>query len=81
MERRYTPDTRISELPGVGKVRAEKLSSLNIHTLRNLVYYFPRSYEIAVLRREFNGIRNDVDDYPAKLLCLAVYHDARTRIK
>ncbi len=45
MERRYTLDTKISELSGVGKVRSEKLSALGILTVRDLIYYFPRSYE------------------------------------
>ena len=45
MEKRYTPDTKISELNGVGKVRCEKLANLGIFTVRDLIYYFPRSYE------------------------------------
>ena len=45
MEKRYTPDTKISELSGVGKVRCERLNHLGIHTVRDLIYYFPRSYE------------------------------------
>ena len=45
MEKRYTPDTKISELSGVGKVRCERLGHLGIHTVRDLIYYFPRSYE------------------------------------
>ena len=35
----------ISTLPGVGKVTESKLSKLGIHTLRDLVYHFPRAYE------------------------------------
>ncbi len=45
MNKRYTPDTKISELSGVGKARSEKLSHLGIFTVRDLIYYFPRSYE------------------------------------
>lgn len=45
MEARYTPNTPISKLSGVGKVRCEKLAALGIHTLRDLIYYYPRSYE------------------------------------
>ena len=35
----------LSELHGVGKTRSEKLSSLGLNTVRDLIYYFPRSYE------------------------------------
>ena len=45
MEKRYTLDTKLSELHGVGKTRSEKLSSLGLNTVRDLIYYFPRSYE------------------------------------
>lgn len=37
--------TRVIELNGIGKSRAEKLEKLGICTLRDLIYYFPRAYE------------------------------------
>ena len=37
--------TRVEQLNGLGKARAEKLDKLGIHTLRDLIYYFPRAYE------------------------------------
>ena len=37
--------TRVEELNGIGKARAEKLAKLGIRTLRDLIYYFPRAYE------------------------------------
>lgn len=37
--------TRVVELSGIGKTRAEKLEKLGIRTLRDLIYYFPRAYE------------------------------------
>ena len=37
--------TNVCELNGIGKARAEKLGKLGIHTLRDLIYYFPRAYE------------------------------------
>ena len=37
--------TRVEQLNGIGKARAEKLSKLGIYTLRDLIYYFPRAYE------------------------------------
>ncbi len=42
---RLTPDTPVSELYGVGKIRAEKLYKIGICTVRDLIYYFPRGYE------------------------------------
>ena len=41
----YTIDTPVTYLNGVGKARAEKLSRLGIHTLKDLLYHFPRAYE------------------------------------
>ena len=37
--------TRVEELSGIGKARAEKLNKMGIYTLRDLIYYFPRAYE------------------------------------
>ena len=37
--------TPVLKLNGIGKARAEKLEKLGISTLRDLIYYFPRSYE------------------------------------
>lgn len=35
----------VTVLSGVGKTRAEKLAKLNIRTIRDLIYFFPRAYE------------------------------------
>ena len=37
--------TRVEELSGIGKARAEKLCKMGVRTLRDLIYYFPRAYE------------------------------------
>ena len=37
--------TPIIELNGVGKIRASQLEKLGIHTVGDLIYYFPRAYE------------------------------------
>lgn len=42
---RLTADTSVSELNGVGKVRATQLAKLGISTVGDLIYYFPRAYE------------------------------------
>ena len=41
----YSLSTPVLKLNGIGKARAEKLEKLGIATLRDLIYYFPRSYE------------------------------------
>lgn len=40
-----TASTPIIELNGVGKIRAAQLEKLGIHTVGDLIYYFPRAYE------------------------------------
>lgn len=35
----------ISDLNGVGRVRASQLNKLGIYTVRDLIYYFPRAFE------------------------------------
>ena len=37
--------TSVTELNGVGKVRAKQLEKLGIYTLSDLIYFFPRAYE------------------------------------
>ncbi len=45
MDNMLTPDTPVSKLDGVGKVKSKYLENLGIHTLYDLVYYFPRAHE------------------------------------
>ncbi len=42
---RLTPESPICMLSGIGKSRTEAFSRMGIHTLRDLLYLFPRSYE------------------------------------
>lgn len=42
---RLTSSTPVSELNGVGKVRASQLQKLGINTVGDLIYFFPRAYE------------------------------------
>jgi ATP-dependent DNA helicase RecG len=35
----------VMELDGVGKVNAERLANLDVHTIRDLLYHFPRRYD------------------------------------
>ncbi len=45
MSGRYTSDTPVGALSGVGKVKAEKLNKMGIYTIHDLLYHFPRAYE------------------------------------
>ena len=40
-----TPDTPLTQFPGVGEVRAKKLSHLGLNTAGDLLTYYPRDYE------------------------------------
>ena len=48
------PDTSVQYLKGVGPRMAAKLSSLEIKTLEDLLYYYPRDWED---RRQFAPLR------------------------
>ena len=39
-----TPDTSVQYLKGVGERRAALYQKLNIRTVEDLLYHFPRSY-------------------------------------
>ena len=49
-----TPDTPLTQFPGVGEVRAKKLSHLGLNTAGDLLTYYPRDYED---RRQVYAIR------------------------
>jgi len=40
----WTKQTSVQYLRGVGPARAEALESVNVHTIEDLLYYFPRRY-------------------------------------
>ncbi len=40
-----TLSSRLTELKGVGKVRAAAFEKLGLHTLRDVLYHFPRAYQ------------------------------------
>ena len=48
------PDTPLTQFPGVGEVRAKKLSHLGLNTAGDLLTYYPRDYED---RRQVYAIR------------------------
>ncbi len=42
---RLTPNSPVSMLAGIGKSRAEAFARMGVHTVRDLLYLLPRSYE------------------------------------
>ena len=38
-------DMPVDKLKGVGAARSKQLQKLNIHTVNDLVHFFPRAYE------------------------------------
>ncbi len=42
---KLTPNSLVTEIPGVGATRKKQLEKLGIKTLRDLVFLFPRAYE------------------------------------
>ena len=56
-----TPDTPLTQFPGVGEVRAKKLSHLGLNTAGDLLTYYPRDYEdrrqVYAIRQAPEGVR------------------------
>ena len=56
-----TPDTPLTQFPGVGEVRAKKLSHLGLNTAGDLLTYYPRDYEdrrqVYAVRQAPEGVR------------------------
>ncbi|MFI3313595.1 MAG: DEAD/DEAH box helicase, partial [Eubacteriales bacterium] len=59
----------VTNLSGVGKVRAQQLAQLNIHTLFDLISHFPRAYED---RTKFVDMDQLVVDEPACFKAIVV---------
>jgi len=49
----------IQFVKGIGPKRAEKLHKLNIFTLKDLIYYFPRQYEDRSTIKKINQLENE----------------------
>ena len=49
----------IQFVKGIGPKRAEKLQKLNIFTLKDLIYYFPRQYEDRSVVKKISQLENE----------------------
>ncbi|MBR4400337.1 MAG: ATP-dependent DNA helicase RecG [Synergistes sp.] len=67
-ERRDKSGTPINELPGIGPKRAALMEKLGVHTVRDLLFLFPRRYED---RRARKNISELVPGSPA-VVCASV---------
>ncbi len=53
-----TLSSKITELKGIGKVRAASFDKLGIHTLRDALYHFPRAYQNRGDVRDVSEVRH-----------------------
>lgn len=71
-------DMPVEKLKGVGAARSKQLSKLNIHTVRDMIYFFPRAYE---KRGDVRLISNASFDTPVSLVLTVGTAVRSTRIK
>ena len=62
---RFNINTPVTELCGVGKARTQQLKRLGIETLGDLVYFFPRAYE---MRGKTKLLSNAEPEVPSSFL-------------
>ncbi len=70
--------TDIRYVKGIGEQRAKSLEKLGVHTLRDLLNYFPRAYED---RRGFLKICDLVPGDPACVRAMVAEQPALNRIR
>ena len=70
--------TDVRYIKGIGEQRARSLNKLNIHTLRDLISYFPRSYDD---RRSFRKIGELADGETACVEALAAGAPTLSRVR
>lgn len=71
-------DTPVIKLRGVGAARAKQLARLGIHTLCDLVYYFPRSYE---RRGDVKPLAMGSTEFPTSMILTVGTPVKNTRIR
>ena len=71
-------DMNVDKLKGVGAERSKQLARLNIHTVRDMIYFFPRAYE---KRGDLRLISEASFDMPSSLLLTVGTAVKTTRVK
>ena len=72
------PDTPLTQFPGVGEVRAKKLSHLGLNTAGDLLTYYPRDYED---RRQVYAIRQAPEGVRVCVRAMVAQHPRLARIR
>lgn len=73
-----TPDTPVLQFPGVGEVRAKKLSKLGLARCADLLSYYPRDYED---RRHMHTIQGAPPEQRVCITAMAAEHPRLARIR
>lgn len=73
-----TPDTPLTDFPGVGDVRAKKLEKLGLTRCADLLTYYPRDYED---RRHSYTVREAPLNVRICVTAMAAEHPQRTHIR
>ena len=73
-----TPDTPLTQFPGVGEVRAKKLSHLGLNTAGDLLTYYPRDYED---RRQVYAIRQAPEGVRVCVRAMVAQHPRLSRVR
>lgn len=69
-------DGSVEQIPGVGSHNAEAMAKQDIHTVRDLLYYFPRRYDDY---SQFRTINKLVPDEQVSILCVVYQVDTFTK--
>lgn len=73
-----TPNTPVLDLPGVGEVRAKKLSKLGLICCSDLLFYYPRDYED---RRHMYSVQDAPPEQRVCITAMAAEHPRLARIR
>ena len=73
-----TPDTPLTQFPGVGEVRVKKLSHLGLNTAGDLLTYYPRDYED---RRQVYAIRQAPEGVRVCVRAMVAQHPRLSRVR
>ena len=74
-------DKNIQFVKGIGPKKASKLNKLNIFTIKDLLYYFPRAYEDRSNVKKIYQLEHDEKACTKGIISDIKTHEARNKIK
>ena len=74
-------DKNIQFVKGIGPKKASKLNKLNIFTIKDLLYYFPRSYEDRSNIKKIWQLKHDEKACTKGIISEVKSHEAKNKIK